>query len=131
MTRKCIKCDNLIPKFIVIDDKKSNLQRRKYCLDCSPFGEHNTSKLEKIRLEGTKRIKICSICNKEHYQNTYKCASCYFQEKQKNKIKQVQKIVGNSCWICGYNKTWSNLCFHHVNSKLKKFGLTTRELMLA
>ena len=38
-------------------------------------------------------------------------------------------IVGRQCWFCGYDKTFTNLCFHHVERENKNFGLTTRELI--
>ena len=41
----CIKCNKDFPQFITIEGKKKNLQNRKYCLDCSPFGQHNTTKI--------------------------------------------------------------------------------------
>ena len=44
------------------------------------------------------------------------------------RLKKVQDIVGCKCWFCGYDKTWNNISFHHVNPADKVMPLTTREL---
>lgn len=125
--RKCKKCGNHVPIHIQIDGKKRNCKNRKYCLDCSPFGQHNTRQLDKISEKG---LKTCPDCQEEHGQKGNRCFRCYFQRRQKQVSAKIQKIVGSSCWICGYSKTKRNLCFHHVDESTKSFGLTTRELML-
>lgn len=38
----CRNCESKIPNWCAIDGIRHNLQRRKYCLRCSPFGAHNT-----------------------------------------------------------------------------------------
>ena len=40
----CLKCQKEIPYYFVINGKKRSLTRRKFCLNCSPFGRHNTCK---------------------------------------------------------------------------------------
>lgn len=129
MARICPKCEASVPKFVWVDGKKRNCQRRKYCLSCSPFGEHNTSQLEGRKKAGS-RTKDCPDCGKEHDQKGKRCFVCYFHHQKGKRLNQVQAIVGTSCWLCGYGKTWRNICFHHVDESAKLFGLTTRELML-
>lgn len=41
----CLKCGAHFPNWVSIDGVKKNLASRKYCLDCSPWGEHNTKPL--------------------------------------------------------------------------------------
>jgi hypothetical protein len=60
MPRVCKKCNNEFPFQIKIEGKIRNLGSRKYCLVCSPFGKHNTSKLNI-----TKTSKKCSMCKRE------------------------------------------------------------------
>jgi len=117
MARICKKCGGEVPRYFWVDGKKRNCQNRKYCLSCSPFGEHNTRQIEKIP-QGRKP---------KRQEPGY--FAHYFKEKQKGKIEKVQEIVGNKCWLCGYDKTWKNLCFHHVDPSLKLFGLSTREFV--
>ncbi len=49
---------------------------------------------------------ICKKCKNER------------QNKQKNerKIKAVE-YLGGKCSICGYNKSFKSLCFHHIKNK--------------
>jgi len=63
--KHCVKCGNEIPRRLKIDGIVKNLQHRKYCLDCSPFGKHNTRKIE-TKSKNYKRIIeiICLNCNK-------------------------------------------------------------------
>lgn len=129
MAKICPKCGESVPDYFFDEDgKKHYLQRRKYCLTCSPFGNHNTKKLE---IGGDPRI--CIECKEPISSGQKKgrtCFKCFFNKRQKVVVEKVKEIVGDACWICGYNKTWKNICFHHVHPEEKKFGMTTRELML-
>lgn len=128
MAKLCLNCSNIVPKFFYIGSKRISGQRRKYCLDCSPFGKHNTRKLEKPSADGS--TKQCPDCNDWHTQRGNRCFRCYFNKRKVEVSQRVAAIVGAACWICGYAKTKRNLCFHHTNAATKKFNLTTRELML-
>lgn len=134
--KKCKKCGCKIPKQIIIDGKKRNLQNRKYCFKCSPFGEHNTRNLSPLKKgnKTQKHIRVCKDCGKKYNsanRKGAKCYSCYFNKKQEIRSNKVYKIVGETCWLCGYNKGKLGrtlLHFHHMNPKDKSFGLTTREM---
>lgn len=103
----CAKCQRIFPKFLIIDGKKRNFQRRKYCLSCSPFGNHNTQKLEIIK-------------NKKNSYNS---------KKEKNFLKRFSKkqklidLFGSCCQSCGYKKNIAALGFHHIDPKTKKITL--------
>jgi hypothetical protein len=115
MSRICGKenCENVVPKHFVDENgKKHNCQRRKFCFECSPFGQHNTRNLNHPK------------------RNQHDCWVEYFNKRKIEVIEKVQSITGDKCWLCEYDKTWSNLCFHHVNREDKLFNLSTRELML-
>lgn len=125
----CQKCGDSFSQSLMIDGKKRNLQNRKFCLVCSPFGVHNTS-----NLSFTKEEKKCQSCNKvitRKNEKGKKCWVCTNKENREKKIKQIQELVGTSCWLCGYNKTWAALDLHHVYSHTKVFQLTTRELQFS
>ncbi len=128
---ECKKCHSDFPRVVVIDGKRRNLQRRTYCFGCSPFGNHNTRVLERVKERKSQGVvvKVCPTCTKEHIGPANKCAVCYFRQRKKQVAEKVAKIVGRSCWICGYGKTKNSLCFHHVSPENKKFQLSTRELM--
>ena len=129
-------CQNKIPATIKIDGKSRNLKNRIYCLDCSPFGKHNTRQLdskekkEKDKLNETSKIYLCSLCNRNFQ---YKrgagstkvfCASCQVtRSRQKRKLLAVE-YKGGSCSVCGYNKSMRALEFHHLDPSKKDFGFS-------
>ena len=97
------------PNFLTLDGKKRNLQRRKYCVSCSPFGNHNTRKLE---IEKTKR--------KGSYE---------YQKKRGVKRKtELVNLMGGCCQSCGYKKNLGALEFHHINPSEKISELDVRIL---
>jgi len=44
---KCKKCESYFPNKTTIDNKELYLNKRSYCLSCSPFGEKNGYKIRK------------------------------------------------------------------------------------
>lgn len=60
MTKVCNKCGKEFPSRIVIDGIERDIKRRKYCLDCSPFGEQPAAK---TRLS-SKDHGVCKNCGK-------------------------------------------------------------------
>ena len=47
--RVCRKCGKHIPYSMQVDGKKKSLQNRKFCLECSPWGNHNTKSDDPLR----------------------------------------------------------------------------------
>lgn len=132
MAKKCVKCDKEIPKHIWVDNKKRNLQRRKYCLDCSPFGLHNTGQLEKAGERRAYQPRHCTSCGKLFVKKKGKlCYTCAFGSALKTRMDKVYNVVGESCWLCGYNKGEIGrkvLNFHHIDPSNKCMDLTSREM---
>lgn len=115
----CKKCNQPFSINIWIDGKKRHLQRRKYCLVCSPFGKHNTRKLDIISTS-----KACKICGKSFNRKGKYCDSCRVSEwRRKKKIKLID-YKGGKCVICGYNRCAGNLVFHHRDPNEKDFGIS-------
>lgn len=109
---RCIKCDKEFPNRIMIEGKYRNLQRRKYCLECSPFGEHNT-------------VQIHKEINKELKEKEKKAKRVRATQKRRDKIKkQAVEYKGGKCQICGYDKYVGALEFHHINPEEKEFGIS-------
>lgn len=133
MSRECAKCGNHIPLKIKIGSKIKNLQKRKYCLDCSPFGKHNTRQLHLYRegeyitgKNGRKhRIVQCEKCNKMVVEI---CHVCYQRKRAEKMENKVHDIVGRACWICGYDKGTQMLDFHHMNPPEKDFCVNRRSM---
>jgi len=124
----CENCNESFPNRMEIDGKVRNLYSRKYCLNCSPFGEHNTSQLHKKSKKGEKME--CEHCgrkyeydrNKGHRIN--KCNSCCVSERRKKKKRKLAEMFGGECKKCGYDECYRVLSFHHRKPEEKDFSPT-------
>lgn len=115
--RKCRKCSGQIPWRIVVDGKVKFLPNRKYCLECSPWGFHNTKKdINKPNYE------------KKPYgewtEEQKKKAMASHSGRALNRKLQLINMAGGGCKICGYNKSSNALSFHHKRDKLFQLNLT-------
>lgn len=142
-TKLCLICNKNFPSSIVIDNYRHNLKNRLYCLDCSPFKQHNTRKLHgdhyhETKAGGDKNTKICPKCNQnlprtsEFFYITKKngtfsyCKKCALIDtaKRQKQIKQAAVTYkGGKCQICGYDKCLAALDFHHKNKNEKDFNV--------
>ena len=124
----CKQCNVSFPNRIVIDGKARNLQKRKYCLKCSPFGKHNTSQIHKLSKNGN--LSICRFCKKEYIYNRSKghtltkCSSCMVNGKRKSIKEKAVAYKGGKCKKCNYNKCLEALEFHHIDVTTKEFTLS-------
>ena len=118
---KCLKCNNDFSIILWVDGKKHNLQRRKYCLVCSPFKKHNTRKI----IEGTPEMKACKRCgnilksNRRNFCNG--CKTSIWRKRTKQKLVEYK---GGKCQVCGYNRCNENLTFHHLDPSKKDFQIS-------
>jgi len=135
----CKKCRKKFPNRIKIDGKLRVLSSRKYCLECSPFGIHNTSKIHLSNLEkgqlfkNKTKIIICSLCNREYIYETNnkkghtltRCNSCAINERRFKIKKKAIDYKGGKCQICEYDKDVQPVYeFHHLNPNTKEFSLS-------
>ena len=116
--KKCAICGNEFPNHIVIQGKERNVQRRKYCLECSPFGQHNTSK-EPIQESGKaregKQIKRRKAYNVQ-----------WTNQKRRQLKNKLIKYKGGQCSRCGYNKPIPDAyAFHHRDPSEKNFTISS------
>jgi hypothetical protein len=82
------------------------------------------------------KTKICSKCKKElnvdhffkrHNKNSLMpwCKSCfddYQKQRYKDRKKKAVELLGGKCQICGYDKNYAALDFHHVDPKDKEYS---------
>jgi hypothetical protein len=134
----CKKCGIEFPTWILIDEKRRNLNNRKYCLTCSPFGSLNKIKIDEIpsdrfcckcgaSLSGNK-TKYCSIkCKKTDHTNT---KNTYESQQGRAILRKLGLVsmMGGKCQKCGYSKNLAALSFHHNDSSKKKMRLDSRHL---
>ena len=124
--RSCVKCGNDIKNKVIVDNKIRNFQRRKFCLECSPFGEHNT---RSTNVNKTYDQEVtCLTCNKIFIHNkkgntAKKCGSCFVTEFRRKRKKKCVDYKGGKCQVCFYNRCIEALDFHHLDPLEKDFGL--------
>ncbi len=117
---KCIVCGKEIPKTIKIGEAVKRVSnKRKYCFDCSPYGEHNTKQRE--------RKYLCSRCGETdpakftegRYTECKKCRSEYNRRTDKANREKIVSYLGGKCKCCGYDKHIVALDVHHLDPTLK------------
>ena len=121
----CHKCQATFPNKLVIDGRQRVLHRRKYCLQCSPFNQHNTAKLEQDREQG-----LCRRCDKVFVYDRSKghrrtiCNNCLIHKNRLSLKEWAIAYKGGCCALCGYNRCIAALQFHHIDSASKTFAIS-------
>ena len=120
LMRPCELCSAPIPLKIEVDGKVRNLQRRHYCLTCSPFGAHNTRRLTDQPTAEERQQRLLE-------QRRAKGRRRYRRyQKQARRARKVllMNLLGGCCQICGYNRDCpAAYDFHHRDPATKKFEL--------
>lgn len=125
MPKICRKCKSEFPIRVKIDGKYRNLNSRKFCLNCSPFGSKNTKPDDPARKtirSNTKPYSEWADSAKEKN----KAQQYYYRHKR---MKKAIELKGGKCEECGYNKCSRSLCFHHINPEEKSFEITSRTIL--
>jgi len=145
---QCQKCSNQFPLRMEINGKIRNLNKRKFCLICSPFGTHNTKTLNKGNLieHWCPKCKEMLPIEKFYMRRNGLQPSPYCKKhthletlERGKRFKQFcVDYKGGKCQICGYSKSMYSLHFHHRDPskkfatiselKSKKFELAKPEL---
>jgi len=140
--KQCLRCNSSFSPIQEIDGKKRHLYNRKFCLQCSPFGEHNNRDLVKLdknfqELDGI-LSKICTKCkifkplNSENFPTSRKsfsswCRVCTNKDGNRKRIGMKNQAIierGGACQKCGYSKCIAALEFHHLDSQAKSMRRT-------
>ena len=122
----CKKCGQHFPNRFMIDGKTRVVRNRKYCLDCSPFGLHNTRQIHIVE-ERELSKGYCKQCGRKLADNySYPtCSVCYVNKHRAMVRQKALEYKGGKCCVCGYNKTYHALSYHHVNPNNKEFELSS------
>jgi hypothetical protein len=125
----CNKCNVSFPNVVFIHGKERFLNKRKYCLDCSPWGCHNTKK-KHISDKGI----VCSVCKKiydyrKKLDSRTICYSCKVNERRYKVKQRCVNYKGGKCAVCDYNRCLQALQFHHVNPKEKDFQISGKHCL--
>jgi len=118
--RRCELCAELVPCKVRIDGKVRNLQNRRYCLTCSPFGTHNT-----------RRLTVTEAMRQERAAEVRRLKYRKYQRKTRRQRKRMLlTLFGGGCRICGYNRDCPGAYdFHHCDPALKSFELGSKGLL--
>ena len=129
-TRNCLKCKEHIPLSKQINGKMCSLQRRKYCLECSPYKSGNTRKLhledsDPKKNSHSRKYKQMSLEEKREYNDI-----TYRFQKYRRFLRRIELVesLGGCCVKCGYDKNLAVLSFHHNDPEQKKFTLDSRTM---
>lgn len=141
-TKICKKCNTPFLLTDKVNGKCVRLYRREFCLNCSPYGSHNTIDLSgyvpvKQIVNGV-QCKECRVCKhlksmddfyaKSEWGRRYAvCSDCNkeISKKRRNEFKNwCVEYKGGKCSICGYNKCLRSLDFHHLDAAQKDFEIS-------
>ncbi len=122
----CKKCLNKFPNRVLIDGKYRILNSRLYCLECSPFGMHNTRSIHERTTKWLNTSgKLCPHCNRTFNNKGSQCKSCWATARRQRVERTIHLALGEKCWKCGYGD-WTKLGmldFHHIDPTDKSFAV--------
>ena len=118
----CLYCEKPFSVKSVIDGKERNLQRRKYCLECSAFGSRNTRRLV---LDKKPPIEYyCSICGRcTTARKRRRCQSCNTKIRRYLAKLAAVEYLGGKCQRCGWKGLLPAYEFHHRDPSNKDFNI--------
>jgi hypothetical protein len=109
---KCINCG---------EDKKNIINR--LCVTCyhSRYRRENPEILKEYRKRNKEKILKCG--RKSYMKNKDKIINSTYERFKRYRLenlKYLESVKPFICEICGYNKCFEALDFHHINPKQKK-----------
>ena len=133
----CAKCSDHFPYRKHIKGKWRVLNKRRYCLRCSPFGRHNTQPLHKLTPNAARVVGehlICGCGRKYKYEKRKghtkaRCNSCAVNRKRFELKKVAVSYKGGQCQRCGYSRCLEALQFHHRDPSKKDFSLSSNHCL--
>ncbi len=137
--KTCSKCQEKFKTHVKINGQYKNLGSRKFCLKCSPWGQHNTKDLitGPIDLPSEKTCPKCHNIyprNSKHFYSRKNrrdfsgyCKSCNTvvkMEQIRELKRQCLEHLGGKCLICKYDAYDGALDFHHKKPDEKEFQIS-------
>src|SRR6266849_731257 len=115
--KRCESCGKSFAAKQVVDGKTRSLYRRRFCLDCSPFGVHNTSKRPPGNLNAEEL---------NDHRLKRRRAKSYRSQKKRRREKKAELVhaSGGGCAVCGYAGAAAALDFHHRDASTKEFSIS-------
>lgn len=120
-TMICKNCGKVFPNRIVIDGEKKDLYNRSFCLECSPFNQHNTKDITQkkycvicgVELVNRQRFTCSPQCDNERKYITYiekwKSGSVDGLRGEYQISNRIRRYLfekyNNKCCRCGWGET--------------------------
>ncbi len=114
--KTCAACGRTFPGKIVIDGKLRWLYRRRFCLSCSPFRAHNTSKSPPGEGDAEQRLEAR---RRKRNAKTYRS----LKKRRRRRKSELIAARGGRCLDCGYSGSLAVFEFHHRDPTTKSFTL--------
>lgn len=124
--KMCKLCGKEFPNRIIYNGKELFLNKRSYCIECSPPGTRGSQRKWTVNRDA--RVdRICKSCGKEfsHKTRNLECTTCRSKKIRNDKKDMAVEKLGGCCAVCGYNTTIYALEFHHFNPREKDFNLSS------
>lgn len=119
IVRTCA-CGKKIPLTVTIDSRSRNLQHRKRCLSCLPFGT------ARGRWHGvkTRTVDEESEVRRQRWRAAYEAKRTEIGKCPITAMRIARKALllswfNSKCQLCSYNKCPRNLAFHHLDPAQK------------
>ena len=111
-------CGGSFPTRAVIDGKPRVLNSRKFFLECSPFGAHNTASIP---------IGPAPPSERAEARRRKRNAKTYRSLKRRRVRRKAELVAarGNRCMDCGYDGCLAAFEFHRRDPAIKGFTLST------
>lgn len=100
----------------MIDGKLRWLYGRCFCLSCSPFGAHNTSKSPPGEGDTLERVEAR---RRKRNAKTYRS----LKKRRRRRKSELVAARGGHCLDCGYSGSVAAFEFHHRDPTTKSFAL--------
>ena len=116
----CRRCGSLFPNRVKINGKTHCVNNRRYCLECSPHGLHNTKQLDKfITGQCTKCGRVAATFYGHKKSCCGPCHNAYTTEKGRQNRDRIVTELGEKCFCCGFDIYLCSLDVHHLDPTKK------------
>jgi hypothetical protein len=116
--KTCEACGAKFPRRTVVGGLLRNLQRRRFCLGCSPFGQHNSSV---VPPGSVSTAELAELRRKKRNAKTYR-----YQKKMRVRLRgELLTSRGGQCEDCRYHRAAAALEFHHRDARTKDFTMSS------
>lgn len=122
----CRKCSNPFPNRLRVGGKLRHLGSRKFCLVCSPLGEHNTSATD----PAGRHHCPCGERNPKKFSQTKqricrKCHAKYTTKRGQENKQRARDYLGGKCQACPFFVYQVALDIHHMDPNKKDPNFNT------